>query len=496
METIIRDDNIFTYQYLPVGFKIYHGSHKRTRSGIEPWGGERDAQNTYINKNHFGEQHGWFSNPSIAGHYSNRLGMIGAQNTELDIIGSELCGTKCIFCYTINEPMKLIYMNDIFNLILIISWLQLKKQIKIIKNINEAYKFNVKGYVNKIFEIFTSIDPKLNIYDIITDYIYKKGKYRKDIFLTLRNIYNILIKPKYEVKLIRFSRMAIDNNIAKYFKTNMPFSLYNGFGADEIDTNDSNVPFVKFHEEKVLFDTRKYISRDLANPIDWQHSVALNPTFQKQYIHSLFTQLQSYKSKNYNYYAGDLLDKSVWAVLHAEDYIKKSANNLPEELKRIAVFLSFLHYTFVMNISENKIFEYKKIENHKIIPENFIDLPLACQKFNVDFDLFSQYVNILLQYKDENIYSNIQTNITISNEYKTILTIVRYSYIGSHIGFGENSTFEIINSIINNPAFKYQAINHYKQNFNIKSIYFPFISNHPIKYNAKIYKKNIKNIPY
>ena len=492
METIISDNNIFSYQYLPVGFKIYHGSHKKTRSGIEPWGGERDTQNQYINEKFFPEQHGWFSNPSIAGHYSNRLGMIGAKHSDMDRIGSELCERSCIFCYTLNEPMKLIYMNDIFNLILIISWLQIKKLSNIINSINEAYEFSVEGYVDKIVQIFSSIDPRLQLYDIITDYVNKRGKYREDIFSTLRNIYYSIIKPKYEVELIRFSRMAIDNNIARYFKKNKPFSLYNGFGADEIKTNDPNVPFDNFHEEKVLFDTRRYLSRDLANPIDWQHSVALNPTFQQQYIHSLFSELQSYKTKNYNFYAGDLLDKSVWAVLHAEDYIKKINPNLTEDLKRIAVFLSFLHYTFVINISENKIFKYGKIKSHNIMPENFIDLPLACSHFGIDFNLFSQYANILLQYKNQDTYFNIINNPSIPDTYRIILTIVRYSYIGSHIGFGENSTLNIINSIINNTAITQQ----YKQNFNIKSIYFPFISNHPIKYPATKYKSNINKVAY
>ena len=176
-----------------------------------------------------------------------------------------------IFAYVTIAPLKMMVLDDDFNILRILKNTSVSEQVK-----------------ENLLKMFTL--PS----DVKAVYAEKYGKIR-------------LSAPK-----IRRSVSTWDKSFAGAI---CPFD-YVGYCA--------NVQIVRsrpeFHLEFVFCNPLESIKRDLSNPRDWQHN-SIVPS--NANITRYLDQLKMYTNFNVAFQAGNLIEHTVWSVLHTESMLSR-----------------------------------------------------------------------------------------------------------------------------------------------------------------------------
>jgi hypothetical protein len=332
---------------------------------------------------------GWFADPSVGRLYSH-AGPDQRLNT--------LCGERCVNVYKLKEDITMFLLDDDYNI------------AKLFQSPNNIVPPAEKKRLAEIFSI--QVPP---------------GKQQPT--LTRTNANGPFTRIRYTKT--RKSDRTWDLPFAKFLCEHVVKKLqYSGYGATSQHSGENHGG--QFHMEFVFCNAFKWMTRDLENPLDWQH----NPNSPNdQTLRIFMQQLGLYQSTNVNFHAGDLLQHSIWCLLFTEYIMKHGGVQMPnipnkKELAKVTAFTGFIHDIGKMSggVKKNdktKKFIYFSIPTHPIIGSDYIGGVKKMPIFNTD----------LVQTGELNI-DELFDKFGIDKSYKVLVAIVIHLHweIGPIIG--------------------------------------------------------------
>jgi hypothetical protein len=197
------------------------------------------------------------------------------------------------------------------------------------------------------------LDDEYNIAKLYTE-LEKKGLNAE--LAMLQQMFNI--KGKNSIILTKdknpFKRFQIDKDRISYRNVDLPFADFlmdnyikpNGYSGYGATATASSFHGSEFHLEIILSNPPMIVERNLENPYDWQHPNKTPPEgLQEKFLNSM----KLFKSYNTNFHSGDLLEHSVWSLLHTEKLLEGQKLFIPEyitnneNMKKIISFASLMH---------------------------------------------------------------------------------------------------------------------------------------------------------
>jgi len=452
----------------PKGMQLYHGSGALANANVEYPAGidfykpHRMGTPSGINKNtlmkdvvdqpnqsvafettkFFKISPGWFGTPNTAKTYS-------LQNPKF----AKTCGDKCINVYELKEDCVFFLLDNNFNI-----WRLLNDP-----NVPEKNKEQLRF----MFDLKT----------LEADY-------------SDTEFGNISINRKK-----RRSYRDVDLPFTDWLCTYIPKD-YAGYAA--------NTPVEKkqryFHLEFMFCNPLKWLKRNLANPLDWQHSNLKDAPVE---ISLLLDQMALYKSTNVDFHAGNLLEHSIWSLLFAEQLVLNTPKyGIPDldTQKKIAA-TAFIHDIGKMAPNNDRVTKrshdcvYFSIPEHPEIGGDYIrgtrPLPILDKNMKQigSFKIYDLLGELGFRQEDLPILAKIiDLHWELGNYiqrwqgYDDLKTVDAYI---DHVGSHEPFTFFyalIIVSVADVLASQPYGMNNLTAELNHHSRFFSFISNVPKKY--------------
>ena len=477
------------------------------------------------------EEPAFFSNIDTSIKYS------GGNST---ITNSERkCKGKCIHTFELNQKVdNIMVMNNVFNVYKIIQYIINNprfRQIPAVRNIfnhsslrdyytdEEKLNFLFQNFYAIEEPIFKSDTVNLGIDEIFNDTIsisapnvvhYIDEFYREhalfgrfsvrkwDIPLTMLFSEYFAANPQYDIKGCGNNEinMGLIGSARQY--------IFNG--NNDLETFNTRIHMCRFHPEVVFFNPLKVLNRVYTNPMDWQYNTSKDNT---RYIKPYLNELEKYKIINFNDYAGDIYETTIWTLLIYESLSirerKCSMISAP-----VALLSHYLEpYSMCMdsaiinrtqenylldmqNVTWNNVFNvistnlFNELQNHVQLhdSDNLIYMKIVTYVYLSYKDAIIDYITINKNFHVPNIndiFSKIfnlmwMYNIQISDleEYvKKVIFDVFYLALAAYIA--KSSTFDFFEfrsqNVINNAD---EVVDVRRlSSMNISSRIFPFLSN-------------------
>jgi hypothetical protein len=452
----------------PKGMQLYHGSGALANANVEYPAGidfykpHRMGAPSNVNKNtlmkdvvnqpnqsvafettkFFKVSPGWFGTPNTARTYS-------LQNPKF----AKICGDKCISVYELKEDCVFFLLDNNFNIWRLLSDPSVpeknKEQLRFmfdLKTLEAGYSDTEVGKI--------SIKRK------------KRRSYR-DVDLPFTDWLCTYISKDYA-----------------------------GYAA--------NTPVEKkqlyFHLEFMFCNPLKWLKRNLANPLDWQHSNLKDAPVE---ISLLLDQMALYKSTNVDFHAGNLLEHSIWSLLFAEQLVLNTPKyGIPDlDIQKKIAATAFIHDIGKMAPNNDHVTKrrhecvYFSIPDHPGIGGDYIrgtrPLPILDENMRQigSFKIYDLLGELGFRQEDLPVLAKIiDLHWELGNYierwqgYDDLNTVDAYvDHVGSHEPFAFFYALVVV-SVADVLASQPYGINNLTAELNHHSRFFPFISNVPKKY--------------
>ena len=358
-------DGIFNIVTLPENMSIYHGGGAaadnlalipmgRDFIGNLAQGGPPDlisrelpvierTEDIYPILSQYGAPNpGWYSNPSTANTYATRNdnATISENCSKIFNIG-EVAIRDCILAFKLMRDMKLILIDDPYNIMVIrdlFAGMTLQEIQQIQPMLAAAIKSNAMPIHNQrdlitalsLYCFGTQHDITGNyadlfkpIIDLTTVHLETDDNHAVEhgsqFYLQHndgRNITHFTRRSSYDWDL------SLGTALCFLLKRRYPDALYDGYGAPHVRsdshrgwTTEKNTTY--FHLEMIICNAADIVTRDYDNPIDWQSptpEAAHCPPETREYIDFL----RKHVVTNYKEYAGNMYENMVWTMLVTE----------------------------------------------------------------------------------------------------------------------------------------------------------------------------------
>lgn len=384
----------------------------------------------------------WFGTPKTAEVYS-------LQNPKF----AQTCGDKCVSVYELKKDCIFFLLDNNFNI-----W-------RLLNNPNVPTKN--KEQLRFMFDL------------TILEADYSETEFG-----------NITIKRKK-----RRSYRNVDLPFTNWLCTYIPQD-YAGYAA--------NTPVEKkkmfFHLEFMFCNPFKWLKRNLANPIDWQHS---NLNGAPVEISLLLDQMAIYKSTNVDFHAGNLFEHSVWSLLFAEQLVLNTPKyGIPDlDIQKKIAAAAFIHDIGKMAPNSVHITKrshdcvYFSVPDHSQIGGDYIrgtrPLPILDKNmkqigsfkiYNLMSELGFGQEDLPVLAKIIDLHWEFGNYIQKWQDYDDLKTVDAYI---DHVGSNESFVFFytlVVVSVADVLASQPYGMNNLTAELNHHSRFFPFISNVPKKY--------------
>lgn len=325
-------DGLFQVVKFPKGMSLYHGSRTLAENVVEfPIGKafyepircdkirESDQSGlvmTYVTDNktdvvealasiNDGLSESWFAEPDIAKLYS-------IQNDK----EPPVCGDKCVLAYKLKRDTLFVLLDDDSNIISLLA--------------NPMVPAEHKKYLKHMWNISDrDISPAFR-------------NYVGDIHVEKR-------RQSYRELDLPFSKWLCQSMTATN-KDRTELNSYAGYAS----RHPIYEAAMEFHMEFMFCDATKWLERDLDNEFDFAYKLAwtkdvipMSSVPDYDYIKLFMKQLELYKTTNTRFHSGNLLEHSIWSVLHAEQEIVNFLPDykiaIPEFMYIVIAVTAFLH---------------------------------------------------------------------------------------------------------------------------------------------------------
>lgn len=452
----------------PKGMQLYHGSGALANANVEypagidfykphKMGAPSDVNKTALMKDvvdqpnqsvafettkFFKVSPGWFGTPNTAQRYS-------LQNPNF----AKTCGDKCINVYELKEDCVFFLLDNNFNI-----WRLLNDPNVPAKN---------KDQLRFMFDLKTlEADYSDTEFGIISIKRKKRRSYRD-----------------------------VDLPFTDWLCTYIPKD-YAGYAANTPVENKQRY----FHLEFMFCNPLKWLKRNLANPLDWQHSNLKDAPVE---ISLLLDQMALYKSTNVDFHAGNLLEHSIWSLLFAEQLVLNTPKyGIPDlDIQKKIAATAFIHDIGKMAPTSDRVTKrshdcvYFSIPDHPEIGGDYIrgtrPLPILDKNMKQigSFKIYDLLGELGFRQEDLPILAKIiDLHWVLGNYiqrwqgYDDLKTVDDYI---DHVGSYEPFTFFyalVIVSVADVLASQPYGMNNLTAELNHHSRFFPFISNVPKKY--------------
>lgn len=348
--------------------------------------------------------------------------------------------------------------------------------------------------------VFFRLDSNFNIWRLLNDpNVPDKNKKQ------LRFMFN-LDKIEADFSDTDFGDISIKRKKRRSYRdVDLPFTAwlcqyiskdYAGYAA--------NTPVEKkkqyFHLEFMFCNPFKWLKRNLANPLDWQHSNFKDAPVE---ISLLLDQMALYKTTNIDFHAGNLLEHSIWTLLFAEQLVLNTPKyGIPDlEIQKKIAAIAFIHDIGKMAPNSDRVTKrsadcvYFSIPEHPGIGGDYIrgtrSLPILDKNMKEigSFKINDLLGELGLRETDLPIVAKIIDLHWDLGEYilhwqgnDDLKTVDAYI---DHVGSNEPFVFFyalIIVSVADVMASQPYGMNNLTAELNHHSRFFPFISNVPKKH--------------
>lgn len=223
-------------------------------------------------------------------------------------------GNNCIFAFELKKDITFYLLDDSYNIYKLLSSNKVPQDIK-------------RG-LSKMFDLKTETP--------------KKNKSENPF-------------KRFEYELNRISNRVYDIPFAKWACANIiPNYNYAGMAATVQPTSHHGG---KFHLEFIFCNASKYLKRNLHSKYDWQYfdnkDLEGYPENKK-----LFDVMKKFKTINTNFHAGNLIEHSVWILLHYELILKspgiQKINIVDRNYAILGGIATYLHDIGKMNVKDTK----------------------------------------------------------------------------------------------------------------------------------------------
>jgi hypothetical protein len=435
---------------------------------------------------------GWYANPDIAMVYS----------------GKDACKGKCVNAYKLKKDIVMFLLDDDYNIAKLLNtdWIDVNQKENLIK------MFNLPSTYDRTIENGPFTRIRYPMYNEMTD----QGKQR-------------VSNRKWDIPFANF----MCKNVTGPLK-------YSGYASP---AQYSIKHKGEFHLEFIFCNAFKYLERDLTDKRDWQYNGDIQNA--NDTIKVFMKQMGMYKSFNYNWHAGDLLQHSVWSLLFAEDLVDKQViwdDNVKynNEYQKLIAFTAFIHDIgkmrpdLVYGNVKNGTFVYHNISKHSLYGKEYIDKTYNIQVFNdklevtgyIDMDDlfdafninigFKEYVSIIvfmhwdfgyiLGEVNKEMVTNIINKFDIMYKYAYIYLKKLYDIVANkpYINFTLLVYMTLIVSLADIKATQPYGVDRIQKSsspnieLNKSSKFFPFIKNMPKKYRGGniVKNSNLETIGY
>ena len=402
---------------------------------------------------------GWYGDAMTAKRYSH-----GSGDKELN----NICGDRCVMSYKTKSDIVLFLIDDDYN---------------ISKLLNSDAPTETKNQLIKFFNIEST--PLLN-------------------------------NNRITIKKDRRSERSWDLPFADWLCENViSKENYAGYGA----TNQLSTYHVNFHLEIIFCNALSWLRRDLENTLDWQHNN--NIINGKPIITLYLNQLKLFKTTNVKFHAGNLIEHSIWSLLWAEFYLSRPyfVEHFNPLLKKMLSFSAFIHDIGKMdysntkkNLTTNSLYYFNSVDHpkygedlingvkiYRIVDPN--TLKQTSDILNID-ELIREFSPDLIEYKSiialiilnhwyfGEIFKNYKNYVkkedkqTLCENYLETIYNSSKSFKTYEIFYDSLRVIMLV-SIADISATQPYGIGNIKNDKdvdNIKSTYFPFLTNLPKKY--------------
>lgn len=461
-------DGAYQVVKFPQGMQLYHGSGALANANVEYPAGidfykpHKMGAPSHINKNQlmndavnqpshsvafettkfFKVSPGWFGTPNTAKTYS-------LQNPNF----AQTCGDKCINVYELKEDAVFLLLDNNFNI-----W-------RLLNDPNVPAK--QKDQLRVMFDLKT----------VEADY-------------SDSEFGNISIKRKK-----RRSYRDVDLPFTDWLCTYIP-KEYAGYAANTPVENKQRY----FHLEFMFCNPLRWLKRNLANPLDWQHSSLKDAPVE---ISLLLDQMALYKSTNVDFHAGNLLEHSIWSLLFAEQLVLNNTKyGIPDlDVQKKIAATAFIHDIGKMAPNSDRVTKrthdcvYFSIPEHPEIGGDYIrgtrPLPILGDNmkqigsfniYNLLGELGFRQDDLPALAKIIDLHWEFGNYLQRWQDYDDLNTVDAYiDLVGSNEPFTLFYSLVIV-SVADVLASQPYGMNNLTVELNHHSRFFPFISNVPKKY--------------
>ncbi len=451
-------DGLFYVVKFPAGMSIYHGSGSMAAKDIEfpvgnvfynPVNSGEPLPDGFVEAVESGDKtvaatlsgylpvtSGWFADPRIA--------KIQAARPPYD----KVCKDKCVMAYTLKKDAVFILLDNNYNLMKFLTMPEIPE--------------DVKAALTKMYSIAA-----------------ERARVEKTDLGTVISLDKKRVFDK-----------ALTQAFNRWICRNIDQKAYAGYTANTQLSESTPV----IHNEFILCNALDYMDRDLRNKIDWQYHSDATSDIMKQFME----QLSYYKTTNVNFSAGNLLENSIWALLHAESLITapNAYIHLTRQQQQTIAALAFIHDLGKMDPDKTRKREkdcvYFRIPEHPKVGAEYImgtrRMPLLDKNVNTAgyFDIDKLLTALGFDLADKKSIAKI---VSLHMEFGRLLNeFNRGDESGAVNRFiakvGERSLFFYFALLVVSAAdiFASQPYIGKFDGDNKKSLFFPFITNRPKKY--------------
>ena len=281
---------------------------------------------------------GWYSNPTVVNQYatSNNPTKQKCYNRRM-VYGIEV--NDCILAFKLMRSMKLIVMEDLFNVI---------KLRELLARATPDDIIGMQPFINRLTggePNFIQINSPNDLMTCLSLYYFGSvedlSKIQDDRYTPRFSILNfhLTLDPNHskeygkqfyltyndgmlqeEIRFLnrRSSRdwdLPLTAAIYYMLQTYHADKKYDGFGSSYLNSEHHHG---LFHLEIVIFNAANVITRDYTNPIDWQSNEDIEKGLVLPETISYLEYLDKHVIINYKKYAGNMYENMVWTVLVTE----------------------------------------------------------------------------------------------------------------------------------------------------------------------------------
>lgn len=428
-------DGLFNVVKFPKEMNVYHGSANLVNANVYgPYGREYYDDNIALTKKErdilknpktseeelekvensiYKPVISWYGDYNVAKKYSSNPVMINGNEFK--------CEDKCIFAFKLIKSATFIILNDPMNIniLLVQNYLTFDEKIILLEsqvlgsavsidNINYIKKYGFLQFIeNYIHDVSSKPSPE---YDINRSYNpqlrYQSLKLKRT---TSRG------KPGSEYILPYALDKLFSDKYAGYVNPITPYVYKNGLATGK----------ERFGELVFFTNVKKYLERDFENSLDWQH----NDNKLITSLQILLNDFGRYKTFNFGFHSGNLLEHSIWCAFYAyymfdkRNAMHKWISGIPKKLRDFVTLSSLIHD--IGKSGDDKLTYYDKPEhsetgydyiihdNYKINGHIYAVDDLLKDIFNEKIKYPKLLISLIIKYHYE--FGNVMKSLSINS---------------------------------------------------------------------------------